>query len=168
MNIVDSITPVLDCMCTALAQQGWEGQCCVNPGIPAFDSCCEDGGTAWARLLRAYPSTVFPQENFTVANSDCNQSESWALQIELGAVRCVCFDMCDCAVKAANAAKVYGDAQAALKGINCCFSSGACLGNEYKITGLTILGPDSGCGGFKIDMLIQAYLNCCPDTPESA
>lgn len=163
MDFISSITPVLDCMCTALAEQGWEGQCCINPGMPAFDSCCEsEGGTAWARLVRAYPSTNFPQEDFAIANSSCNGSESWAAVVEYGAVRCVCLDMCDCAVKTDNATKVLGDAQAALKGINCCFTSGSCLNNEYKIGSLNILGPQGGCGGFKIEITQQVYLNCCP------
>lgn len=165
MSFEAAIQPLLDCMCTALAEQGWEGQCCINPGIPAFDMCCETeyGGQAWARLVNAYPSSTFPQEDFAAAPGTCFGGQLWALVVDLGAVRCVCMDMCDCTVKAMNAALVLGDAEAALKGVNCCFVSGPCANIEYKINALTIVGPDGGCGGFRLEVVMQYSLNCCPD-----
>jgi hypothetical protein len=165
MSFETAITPLLDCMCTALAQQGWEGQCCINPGQPVFDSCCPDtggGGTAWARLVNAYPSNAFPRRDVENAVTDCGGAQQWALVVDLGAVRCVCEDLCDCSIKAANAALVLGDAEAAIQGVNCCFSQGRCGTGEYRINQLTIVGPDGGCGGFRLEVVVAYLLACCP------
>lgn len=160
MSFETAIVPLLDCMCTALGEVGWEGECCVEPGLPVFDNCCEEGGMAWARLVRAYPSTVFPQEDLSVALSDCQVSQ-WALAVELGAVRCVC-PTCDCSTKAPQASSTLAEAEAALRGIGCCFANGPCRDVEYKVVELSTVGPEAACGGFKIQLLRQYHTNCCP------
>jgi hypothetical protein len=167
VNFEEAMQPILDCMCIALAEQGWEGSCCLHPGAPAFDSCCPDsggGGEAWARLVSAYPSTTFPQENIREAAA-CTGAQLWALVIDIGAVRCVCDDLCDCGKRAANASAVLADAETALQAISCCFTSGPCADIEYRITQLTMIGPDGGCGGFRIELVRQYVFNCCPTTP---
>lgn len=163
MSFESAIQPLLDCFCTALAEQGWEGVCCIHPGVPQLEMCCENGGQAWARLVRAYPSANFPSENPTNMVDNCVGAQQWALVVDVGAVRCVCDDLCDCAKKAENASNVLGDAEAGIKGLNCCFADdGACADVEYRLRALTIIGPDGGCGGFRVELLMAHTMNCCP------
>jgi len=158
-----AIEPILDCMCTALGEAGWEGECCLIPGTPSFDQCCEGGGEAWGRLVRAYPSASFPQED-GARNllTECTPNMLWALVVELGAITCICDDTCSCAKKAENATNVLGISEAALQGVLCCFSSGPCKGQEFIVTGLTPTNGFGGCGGFKIDLVVQYTMSCCP------
>jgi hypothetical protein len=162
VSFESAIEEVLDCMCDALGAAGWEGECCLIPGTPSFDRCCEGGGEAWGRLVRAFPSVSFPLENGNSTLSECATVTSWALVVELGATTCICDDLCDCAVKAENAAKVLTIAEAALQGVLCCFIEGPCRGLEFRTTGLTPTNGLGGCGGFKIDLVMQYQMPCCP------
>lgn len=151
---------ILDCACQALAEQEepWEGTCCVHPGQVAFDSCCEDGGQAWARVVKVFPTARFPMQDSSADPSTCQTA--WSIELEIGVLRCVCFDMCDCEVTQENARKVYGDAEAVLRGIQCCFEGGFCGGLDYRISEQTIIGPEGGCGGSKVTLFVRHQV-CC-------
>lgn len=165
MSFEEAIQPLLDCMCDALGAAGWEGECCINPGQPTLEMCCESGGMAWAYLVRAYPSMNFPSEDAGVmSQGNCAGPTQWALVVELGASECVCDDMCSCAQKALNATQVLTHSEAAIQGIICCFGdSGPCSDNEFRITGLETGGPEGNCAAFKIEVTLQYSMNCaCP------
>lgn len=163
------IEDVLFCMCSTLATQtGWTGECCVVPAKPSLESCCtrdQDGdpvGFAWGRLVRAWPTRRFPQEDFRGQDFTCDDRSQWALLVELGATICICADMCGCEQKAQNAHDVLAVAEAGLQGAICCFTEGVCAGREYLVTGMQPLMQQADCGGFTIELIIQYDLGCCP------
>ncbi len=171
MSFEDAMQPLLDCMCDALAVQGWEGDCCLAAAEPSFVNCCEDadeegnggGGGAWGRLVRAYPSSRFPAEDGSAGLlTECTPTMQWALVVELGATRCICYELCDCGVRAQNATKVLNDMEAALQGLLCCFSNGPCRGTEYQVQSIVPTNGRGGCGGFKIQLVRQYTMTCCP------
>lgn len=166
MSIESLTSELLLCMCTELAERtGWEGDCCLEPGQPALLPCTdEDCGRAWARLVRMYPSQHFPRPD---ANQDLVQEcglQQWALVLDMGAVRCVCADAtnCGCADKAADASRVLADTEAGLQGIMCCVESGRCGALEYRMGQATAVGPDAGCGGFRVEVTVAYTMSCCP------
>jgi len=91
----DAAQQLLSCFDAAL-QEGPnpppDGNICLRVGEVPFsaglseDLCCE--GFAWVRILRIYPSTVFPQTDTTP--NDCQRS-AYAIELEMGAVRCMPF-----------------------------------------------------------------------------
>jgi hypothetical protein len=170
VSFEEAMQPLLDCMCDALAVQGWEGDCCLAAVEPSFVNCCDGadedgvgGGGAWGRLVRAYPSSRFPAEDGNAGLlTECSQAMQWALVIELGATRCICYELCDCAVRAQNATRVLEDMEAALQGVLCCFTSGACRGIEFQVQSIQPTNGRGGCGGFKIQIVRQYTMTCCP------
>jgi hypothetical protein len=161
VSFSDAMEPLLDCMCESLALAGWEGDCCLVPGLPSFDTCTKTGGEAYIRLARAYPTQNFPREDRGTGMSQCMGTSVWALVLELGATHGICDDMCDCGKKAANADNVLRIAEAGLQGVICCLEQGPCIGTEYVVTNMALNPPFGGCGGFKIDLVIQYVMACC-------
>lgn len=161
-----------DCICAALKDPArgdnvWEGDCCVRPGAEvAWDSCCDGGGQAWVVLKGGYPTTSFPSQDVSATETSCTTGLiSLALRFEIGVLRCVCFDLCDCDTAEDNANKLFGDLQALLTGLNCCFTASRddCdLG--WRMADFEMLGPDGGCGGSKINIIVHTNYPCCPRT----
>lgn len=161
LSLYEITESLLDCACEALATQEtpWEGFCCIYPGTVSLDSCCESGGQAWARVLRTYPTTSFPRSDEATEQTNCH-SVSWATQLELGVVRCVCYDLCDCEVSSQNAQLVMGDADALLRGVLCCLADGACSDVEYRVQSQQPFGPQGGCAGSVLTVVVLRYI-CC-------
>lgn len=160
----DIAQALLTCACSALGAQDppWEGECCVVQNEPEYDSCCNDdngvGGQLWVKWLRTYPTSVLPAEDPTADITRCNLQ--WAVLFEVGVVRCVCWDMCDCALKGENAAKVMKDAQALLNGLVCCFAQGGCTGLQGRVITQESIDMETGCAGSKITLAVAAG-TCC-------
>ena len=148
---------LLACLCTELGEAGWEGTCCVRAGEVAWDSCCEDGGMAWARLISVFPTDRFPFQGSPV---DLSRTEAeWAARIELGAVTCVgSVAGCD----EAGTEAVLGMGEAALRSLLCCASEGQ-ICSDLRVGGLNITGPHGGCGGFTIEVWVALGV-CCDDS----
>jgi hypothetical protein len=170
VTIESALQTVLDCMCTALAEQqveeehAWQGECCLDLAAPSFSSCCEDGGHAWVKLLRMFPSSQFPRDDVQQLNVGCAGAQQWALVVELGATRCACAAECGCDETELDAHLILGDMEAALKGVNCCFGDvDSCLTSEYRVNSATPAPPRNGCGGFRIQLTMAHMMNCCPD-----
>lgn len=153
------VQDALNCMCIALGEAEWEGDCCIAPSRPAFDQCCETGGVAWGIVTDVYPTTRYPNRDSGADVTTC--ATTWAVSIELGAITCVCFDMCDCEVRAENATKVLTMAEAAMRGLICCYGTDTCP-TDLRIGAMTMIGPDGGCGGFTITATLSTQL-CCPE-----
>lgn len=163
---------LMACVCAELeaprgeeTTPGWEGTCCVRPGgdVP-WDSCCEGGGQAWVVLKSGYPTTNFPVGD-TTGSTVCGNLTSIAAVFEVGVLRCVCFDLCDCDTSEDNAAKVFGDMTAVLRGINCCLADTTdddCGDIGWRMNGFEMLGPKGGCGGSKFDVVVNMNYPCCP------
>lgn len=169
---------LMGCVCDSLEAPrgedetpGWEGTCCVRPGGDvSWDSCCENGGQAWVVLKRGYPTTEFPVIDTTNATVCYSQTGlSMAMVFEVGVLRCVCWDLCDCDKSEENAANVFGDMTAVLKGINCClsaFTDEDCGDIGWRLNGFEMLGPKGGCGGSKFEVVIDMKYPCCPVVEE--
>ena len=93
--VSDAANHLLSCFDTAL-QEGPnpppDDNICLRVGEVPFDVglsqdvCCE--GLAWVRVLRIFPSINFPNVNNNP--NDC-QSSSYAVELEMGAIRCLPF-----------------------------------------------------------------------------
>lgn len=159
---------VSDCVCAALRAEradgiSWEGTCCVWPGAAvAFESCCEDGGQAWVVVQSADPTTTFPQADPT-GLSGCRSMHTLAVKMEVGVLRCVCADDCDCDAKEESAAAVLSDLQAVLTGLQCCFGdgNGPCSGSDWRLLNFSLIGPDGGCAGSRFAIVVEAPMPCC-------
>ncbi len=158
MSIKSTIQDLLNCMCTAMGTAGWTGDCCLVPGTPAFDTCCgEEGGNvgeAWGRLVNVTRREDAPQP------VDPALDPGWQLTVELGATVCICFDLCDCALKTENGAKVIDVTEAALQGLACCYADQTCA-SDVDILSVVTIEPDGTCGGF-VATLAVGYTLCCP------
>lgn len=163
-----------DCVCAALkdvarGEEIWAGECCVRPGTEvAWDSCCEGGGQAWVVLKTGFPTTVFPIPDSTTSETSCARGTiSLALNFEIGVLRCVCVDGCNCDAMEADAAALFGDLQAVLRGINCCFAAATDdCDSGWRMNGFEMLGPQGGCGGSKVNIVVNTSYPCCPvETP---
>lgn len=159
------------CVCAALKDEArgedvWAGECCVRPGSQvSWDTCCEDGGQAWVTLLSGYPTTSFPTIDTSTSETSCsNGLITLGLVFEVGILRCVCANaVCDCDTMEDNASKIFGDLQAALRGINCCFSApddGCDRG--WRMNNFELIGPEGGCAGVKINLTVNTRYPCCP------
>lgn len=91
--VSDVAQQLLSCFDTALQDEDTPpGQICLRVGEVPFsaglseDLCCS--GLAWVRVLRIYPSISFPTQDSNP--NDC-QSSSYAVELEMGAVRCLPF-----------------------------------------------------------------------------
>lgn len=177
MNLFDVAAELATCVCEALKRGAdgtpgerangtrWDGDCCVVPGNNvAWDSCCEKGGQAWVLIPDGFPTTSFPAADPTGLRLTCNGIQTFAVNIEVGVLRCVCFDMCNCEKKEQNALAVFSDLEAVLTGIMCCFNADSddCK-LDWRIQSFRTLGPEGGCAGSAVTLVVDAGRPCCPD-----
>lgn len=162
------------CICKALKDEArgedvWAGDCCVRPGSQvAWDVCEQGGGQAWVVLLNGFPTTNFPIQDPTTSTTICTDGVvSLALNFEVGVIRGVCLDNCDCDTAEANAAKIFGDLKAMLNGVNCCFGAADDdCDKGWRLNFFEMLGPQGGCSGVKINIAVNTDYPCCPITEE--
>lgn len=148
---------LLGCLCVALGEAGWEGDCCLEPGEAAWDQCCpggcaDGGGKAWVRMIELYPTDRYPLQGAPADPSKCEVE--WAVRAELGATSCVCFEVADCEVREANARRVIQVVSAALGAAACCDV------DDVRIEGVTVLGPQADCAGASMTVTVPTSV-CC-------
>lgn len=160
------------CVCTALKAESrgedvWTGECCVRPGSQvAWDSCCEGGGQAWVVMLTGFPTTRFPLQDGATADPNCGVI-SFGLNFEVGVLRCASGST-ECDTMEAEAAKAFGDLQALLIGLNCCFGAADEDGDRgWRLNSVAMVGPEGGCVGSKITITVNTEYPCCPITEET-
>lgn len=147
-----SMRALLGCMCTALGDYGWRGDCCLEPGEVAWDQCGPEP-KAWVRLVDVYPSRPYPLFASNVKVEDVQ----WALTLEMGAVTQVCDDDCDCAVKTSNTEAVVLLAAAMLDALACC-GLDSC-GDDPRAQPVQVTGPEGLCAGAK--MAVNVPIDPC-------
>jgi hypothetical protein len=161
MTLAEIMAELSDCICTQLTLVGWDGECCIWPGTNvSFDSCCETGGQAWIVVKNAYPTTNFPRAD-SGTQMRCGTS-SIAQVIEVGVIRCVCADLCNCLQKEIDANKVLNEAEALLKGVWCCLGDDDC-DVAWSFTSLNYIGPEGGCAGSRITLVVELPAPCCEE-----
>lgn len=171
VTLFDIMSAVSDCVCAELAkprnggtEPGWTGDCCVFPGTSvSFDSCCENGGQSWVTVKGGHPSTNFPDPEPT-RETICAEIHTMAVRLEVGVIRCVCFDMCDCEVKEDNALNVIQDYEAVIRGLRCCFdedATGICGDRAWRLNSFEFIGPEGGCAGSKVEIIVAVAAPCC-------
>lgn len=172
LNLFDLASKLADCVCAALKAPRsngteWSGNCCVTPGNSAsWDSCCEGpgGGQAWVLIPDGFPTTSFPTSDPVGLRLTCNGVQTFAVNLEVGVLRCVCYDFCDCTKKEENALAVFSDLEAVLQGIMCCFGEDNDDCNlDFRIQSFSTVGPEGGCAGSVVRLVVDAGRPCCPD-----
>jgi hypothetical protein len=151
----------LGCLCAALGQAGWEGECCLEAGELDWETVCDDAdtpGRAWARLLNVYPTPRFPDQGGPADPS--SDASEWAMTFELGAVMCLCPE-CGCEARDEQASTVLRMTRAALEAVACCTLGGAC--GELAVSGLEQIGVLGGAGGFAMQVVAPISICCPPD-----
>lgn len=166
---MDAAQQVLSCFDIALHEgpnPPPDDNICLRVGEVPFsaglseDLCC--AGLAWVRILSINPSTRFPQTDTTPSN--CARS-SWAVELELGAVRCMPFGDNQagpsCTQWTAAAIQVDEDA-ASMRRAACCvydlIDVGATLIEQVVVGEWTPIDNQGGCIGGQMTMTIQ--INC--------
>lgn len=166
VTLETTMQALLDCLCVALGGAGWEGSCCLETGPIVFDECCsnavtgEPGGKAWVRLIDIFPSLQFPLPS-QAADLTADQTQL-AARFEVGAITCICSELCDCETRNENARRTLAIAEAALVSLVCCTTpTSGCL-TDARFAGLSQVGSaDSGCAGYSMVVAVP-YQVCCP------
>ena len=136
----------------------WEGDVCVYPGQVPFDSCCEGGGLAWVTIESGSAVTSFPFGDNGNSAASCSL-HTQAVAFEVGVLRCICTEDCDCDQIEVDAAAVYSDLQALLRGATCCFTEED--DPDWRLLGWDIIGPEGGCSGARVRLLVEQPFPCC-------
>lgn len=158
---------LLGCFRTYLQlQQNPPGKIMMRAGeVSAAISTVEDEcrcGLAWVRIVRFFPTDVFPTELETW--SRCGPA-GWALVLEMGALRCA--PIGDAANLPADdewrlaVAQQMLDAAAMRKAVDCCF--GALVASEtMMVAGWEERPPEGMCmgGTQQVTVLIDACNDC--------
>ena len=121
----------------------------LMPGDQNYGDCgeCDDGscGSAWVRLVRAFPSVTFPNQE--AGNATC--ASPLAYELEVAVVRCVETIRedgtgPDAATLLAQTRTQLADMAAMRRAIACCFGTGD---TEYALGAYTPGPFVGGCGG---------------------
>ncbi|MBT2226258.1 hypothetical protein [Nonomuraea sp. NEAU-A123] len=159
---------LLACFCSALegSTGGSPCHCCLAVGPPPADFCCEcpsgASGQAWVRVVAIFPSSKFPARTNELVR--CGQSAAYAVELELGAYRCVATlddagDPPSCEATTRDV-EVQVDDAAAMRAAVCCFR--AQDGGRILVPGeWSPIPPNGGCAGGVMRVTVQAY-TCCP------
>lgn len=165
--VSDAAEQVLSCFDLAL-QDGPNppAQVCLRVGEVPFsaglneDLCCT--GLAWARVVSIVPSVRFPQQD--TEPNDCQKS-SWAVELELGAVRCMPFGdenagpTCD--QWTAAFLQVDEDAASMRRALCCVYgliATNATLIEQVVVGAWTPINNQGGCIGGTMNVTLQ--LDC--------
>lgn len=144
----------------------WAGECCVRPGSQvAWDTCCEGAGQAWVVMQTGYPTTTFPIMDTATSETSCTTGiVSLVLNFEIGVLRCVCADGCDCDDHELAASRIMGDLGAILNALNCCFQAATDdCDKGWRLNMMEMLGPQGGCAGVKVHIAVNTDYPCCPN-----
>lgn len=85
LDLPDLLVAIQTCWCETLQDSvgGAPAACCLIAGEPVVANCCE--GFAWVRLVNAYPSTAFPDQEVEAVR--CGTG-GMAAVVEIGITRC--------------------------------------------------------------------------------
>lgn len=175
-NPFDVAGQIADCICAQLTDPArgedvWAGDCCVVAGAgAAWDNCCEGLGTAYIALLSGYPTNSFPASLGMPSPCTGLGGPNQAATFEIGVMRCVCTMLedgspCLCETKERDAARVMGDLNAVLVGLNCCFADaleGRDECSRWMLNSWRSVGPMGGCAGIIVSVTIELDSPCCP------
>lgn len=147
------------CLCTELENSGLPEPCFCGlvPGQDAVTDCsCGNGGkcgSAWVRLIEAFPSTNFPDPDIDQATC----SSLLVFRLEVGIARCV--EVMDERGNAPTMAEQLSavrtqmaDMAAMRRAIQCCMAD---LDTEYVLGTYQPTSLLGGCGGGTWDVLIR-------------
>lgn len=156
---------LLNCLCAELGEAvgGPVCTCCLAPGPEPMECCdCAEGeGNAWVRVVRVFPTAA----RFPIPAADPNRCVTglYAVELELGVYRCVSVIDDDgvppsCEQRTADTEKVLDDAAAMRRAVVCCFVA---RGRQAIVGEWRGRGPDGGCAGGAMTVLVEAG-DCCP------
>lgn len=144
------LAELVECVCEELAVTG-AGPCCwcgLWPGeAVSWDYCGECAasrcGMGWVRMVNVFAYSTFPQP---VVDPNCERP--LAMQVEVGALRCLPSppdgELPGPDLMAVAVAEQVADSFALYRAIKCCSTSGPIAVETYQP-----VGPQGGCvGGF--------------------
>lgn len=129
---------------------------------PRRNECCE--GLAWVRL-----ASIFPAAGDTLAPDTRvgNCYRGWAVQVELGAVRCWpgAGKFADKEMWAESAYLVAQDAAALRRTVTCCYEPGNDL-HQVAVGTWTPVGITGQCVGGRMPVTVSSDVGDCCDDPD--
>jgi len=154
--VLPMMDALLTCLCDALEASPGGATCfcaLVPGGPPPMDSCgCNGGktpgcGTAWVRLVRTFPSAVYPAQDTSVRSCGVQQ----AAVFELGVYRCLptlgANGSPPTSVEQTQATITQtGDWAAMVTAVRCCDT----LTGKDPVLGSYETGSLGGCGGGRL------------------
>jgi len=160
MTLWDRFTEILGCVVDELVDIGSPvpSHISVQPGAVAWDDCCD--GQLWVRVVRAHPTSTFP--NKTLEVRPCGLEV--ATQIGVGIIRCSTglealqwAEDPTAAALTADAQQQVCDMGAIYRALACCldWSDGDVIVDQYAP-----LGPQGGCYGGEWLAWLDAELAC--------
>lgn len=171
--VSDIAQQLLSCFDLALQEEdNPPGQICLRVGQVPFsaglseDLCCS--GLAWVRVTSIFPSVNFPNQDTNP--NDC-QSSSYAIEFELGAVRCLPFGNNNAGPSCDQWTSVFfqnDEDAAAMRQAVCCMrdliDSGATFADQIIAGEWTPVDGDGGCIGGTMRVTLQASCSECEET----
>lgn len=157
---------LLACLCAALATNPSPPRyCCLRGGDEVAqdlgarfgDECCE--GLGYVKVNSIYPSTDFPEQDTTAQTC----IPAWVVELEMGVFRCApgqVGTLVPCATWTDTARQLMHDAQA-MRMAFCCLTEALPAGTGYLAQAWAPLGPQGGCTGGTMTVLVQVALDSC-------
>lgn len=157
---------LLACLCAALAPNPNPPRyCCLRGGdevaqditARSGDECCE--GLGYVKVNGIYPSTNFPEPDTEALTC----VPAWAVELEMGVFRCApgqVGTLVPCETWTSTAQQLMHDAQAMRRAF-CCLVDGLPAGTGVLPQGWVPLGPQGGCTGGTMTVLVQVALDSC-------
>lgn len=168
--VSDAAQQLLSCFDTALQEEASPpGEICLRVGQVPYsvglseDLCCT--GLAWVRVVSITPSIRFPQPDLTP--NDCQRS-SWAVEFEMGAVRCMPFGdenagpTCD--QWTATFLQVDEDAAAMRRALCCLYdliADNLTMVEQVVSSSWTPVDSQGGCIGGTMNVTVQIQCSEC-------
>jgi len=129
----------------------------IDP-ITGEDQCCE--GLAWVRVGNMVPSSNFPDVDTTYYKC---YPVTWALELELGIMRCMPGQAQTPIVSCSNYQKAFTHDVNDLRAMEetlCCWKGTLSKGRLFAVLSAEPYGPRGGCIGRTMQLLVQKP-KCC-------
>lgn len=160
-KVYDVVRAIFDCVRFGLGETSNQApaRAYVSMGVPAWDDCCDGQLVVW--WSRVYGSSTFPDAD---TRPIVCQSPWTVVEVNVEIVRCIPGSdrngnppSVESLEEAARVANV--DARAVWTAVQCCLVNHREVW-EARVTGQVVAGPDGGCVGSRLTILVGVIDGC--------